>query len=119
MQKPIYKIIGYTEKEYDHKMFQLMFLWAEIYSQGSLHKTQILLANAQINRWFLQEFAKLVKQFKQELKANEVHYKTTVKDRRHQFLLTVDKINDIYPSALITRVKVKQTQVKKATFNYN
>lgn len=117
MQKPIYKLIGYTEEEYQDQVFSIMMMWADTYSQDSTSRMQILLANRQINTWFLAEFKKLVQQFKDELAVNELVYKTNTKDRRHQFLLTVDKIHDIYPKALITRQKAQPIETKKFSNN--
>ena len=105
MNQPIYKLTGYTEKEYETFTYKLIFNWCDIYSQGSDTKMQMLIASRQINNWFHAEYKKLLKQFRTDLAEAELRYKTTTKDRRQLFTVTMTKIYGIYPKVLMQQTK--------------
>ena len=111
MKKPIHKLIGYTEEEYNDLVLKIMLEWADLYGQGSFSKMQTLIANRQINNWFHAEFKNLLKIFRADLAAAERHYKTNTKDRRHLFVVTATKMYDVYPKVLMTAEKVSEKQV--------
>lgn len=118
--KPIHKIIGYTEKQYDQLVFSIMFNWADLYSKGSIKRMQILLANRQINNWFRLEFAKLIKQFRADLKPFENVPGITCKERCRLFTNTVTKMYEIYPKALMTEYKAtEKTRINTKNFSNN
>jgi hypothetical protein len=117
MKKPIHKLIGYTEDQYENLIFKMMLTWADLYSKGSLPKMQTLMANRQINNWFHVEFRKLIALFRTDLAGAESSYKTTSKDRCHLFVVTATKIYDIYPKALMTAVKVSEINTDKKFSN--
>ena len=118
--QPTHKIIGHTQERYNEIVFNLLFKWADLYSQGCNNKMQQIFANTQINNWFHTEYKKLLKQFKNDLKEAEKHYQTTARDRCKMYIETVTKIYDIYPSALLETIKTtKNTIIKKETFNHN
>lgn len=105
----IHKLIGHTEDQYKSLLFQMFFSWADVYSSGCPRSFQKLLLDRQINKWFQTELRKLIKQFREELKPFENQKNITWKDRSSLFISIVYKIQEIYPSALITE--------KKTTFN--
>lgn len=119
MKKPIHKLVGYTQPELDKLIFETMLSWADLYSTGSVAKMQILLANRQINKWFLVELKKLTALFRADLEESELHYKTTMKDRRKLFVVTITKIYEIYPKALMTEVKVTENILESKKFSNN
>jgi hypothetical protein len=118
--KPIHKIIGYTEGQYDTLVFSIMFNWADIYSKESTKRMQMLLANRIINNWFRIEFAKLLKQFRADVQPFENAPGITSKERCRLFVETVTKIYEIYPAALMTEYKAAEKVYKtKSAFSEN
>lgn len=110
MQTPIHTVIGYTEKQYENLTFELMFTWSELYSGGCFRKQQSLLANRQINQWFLKELTKLIKVFREDLEPFKNIKTVTCKERCHLYTTVVTRIYEIYPSALMTEVKSIRTK---------
>lgn len=97
-----------------------MFNWADIYSQSSAEKMQLLFANRQINNWFRAEMKKLIQQFRAEIKAFENEPRITSKERCKLFIKIATSIYNIYPEVLIKQVKcVSNTIIQKKPFNNN
>lgn len=118
--KKIHQIIGYTESQYDQLVFSIMFNWADLYSKESTKRMQMLLANRQINNWFRLEFAKLLKQFRDDLKPFDNRPGISCKERCQLFVNTVTKIYEIYPKALMTEYKTpEKTRINTKHFSNN
>jgi hypothetical protein len=105
MKKPIHKIIGKTEHEYQMLLLQIMLDWSGLYAQGNDKKTQVLLSNRQINNWFRCEAAKLVREFRRVLIPFENERNITCKERCRLFVEIITKIYEIYPSSLLSEHK--------------
>lgn len=55
-------ILQWTSNEYEDRLFLSIWKWCQLYG-GYPSIIQQLLANAEINRWFMYEFAKCENQF--------------------------------------------------------
>lgn len=119
MKKPIHKLVGYTEEELDKLTFEIMFNWADLYSDKSFSRMQFLLANRQINNWFRVELKKLITLFREDLAESELRYKTNMRDRRKLFVTTITKIYEIYPKVLMIEVKTSEKIIGNKNFSSN
>ncbi|MEX6627543.1 hypothetical protein [Tenacibaculum salmonis] len=118
--KPIHKIIGYTPEQFDNLIFQVLFNWAELYSNGCFLTTQKLIVNKQINNWFRIEIRKLIIQYRIDVKPYLNKKGITSKERYLLFSKIISKVFDIYPSVLMHQFKIKEPNViQKQNFNYN
>lgn len=98
---PIHEILGLTKRNYEMRVMQLMLKWSECHCNGSTKIQQLLLVNPLINKWFLLEYTKLLKEFKNRLKPYLNNEKVSNIDKQKLWLGTVDEICEIHPRALI------------------
>lgn len=92
--------LQWSSEEYESRMYLAMFKWCEKHGKfPSL--IQQLLANSQINKWFLQQYSKYEQQFikiaeldPNNLKRLEGHYKACTAE-----------IQDVYPKPLLEQIK--------------
>lgn len=93
-------LLQWSSQEYEDRLFQAIYNWCQ--QKGKLPSViQQLLANAQINKWFLNEYNKCELQF---LKIADVVPNNTEALRSHYKSCTLQIFN-IEPSALMNDIK--------------
>ena len=106
-------LLQWSSQEYEDRLFQTIFNWCQHHGKyPSMIQQQ--LANAQINKWFLQEYHKCELQF---LKIVDVVPNNTKALQDHYKSCTIQMFQ-IYPSGLIDEIK-KNTEFSKASFFLN
>lgn len=91
--------LQWSSDEYDQRLFQTIWNWCHIYGKYP-SIIQQLLANSQVNKWFLTEYEKCEFQF---LKVAEVVPNKVEPLRDHYKACTV-QIMAIYPQPLIDSI---------------
>ncbi len=95
--------LQWSTAEYEARVFQSILNWCELHGkQASI--IQQLLANAEINKWFLQEYAKCEEQF---LKINET-LPNNVNQMREHYKVCTSLIMGLYPVALMEEIKTNK-----------
>lgn len=100
MKNEVIKILKETAADYDERMLQTYWIWADKYGTSPSHVQQ-LLANAAVNKWFMIEFGKLEKQFvdivtMHALKPDQI---------KHQYYASTMQIYKMFPKPLIDNCK--------------
>jgi hypothetical protein len=96
MKKYIKEYLQLSEQEYEDKIFMYYWNWCYKYG-GTESKTQELLANSAVNKWWLFEFQKLEKKFFESLE----HLPKTTQALQNCYRANIVHIFTIYPKALI------------------
>lgn len=104
-----HQLLGYTQQEYESLVFELFFTWSELYGKGSDSRTQFLLTNKPVSKWFVVEYKKLLKEFKKRLKPYLKEGEVSIVDRQKLWIDTTTRIYEIYPKILITEIKIHPT----------
>ena len=93
-------LLQWSTQEYEDRLFQTIYNWCQHYGKYP-SIIQQLLANSQINKWFLQEYHNFELQF---LKIADVVPNNTTALQNHYKSCTI-QIFQIYPSGLIEDIK--------------
>jgi hypothetical protein len=100
IKNQILDYLQWSNDEYEQRLFKTIWNWCQHYGK-SPSLTQQLLANAVINKWFINEYQKCELQF---LKIVEVVPNNTDALRNHYKSCTI-QIMMIYPQTLIDEIK--------------
>ncbi|WP_264520359.1 hypothetical protein [Flavobacterium sp. N1994] len=78
MKNKVIAILAISSEEYDEGIFQTYWSWCKKFATSE-NNCQSLLANAAINRWFMQQYAQYEKNFVDIVdhfpkKPNDLHY---------------------------------------------
>jgi len=92
--------LQWPSEEYDQRLFETIWNWCHIYGKYP-SIIQQLLANSQVNKWFLTEYEKCEIQF---LKVADV-VPNRVEPLRAHYKACTAQIMAIYPQALIDDIK--------------
>lgn len=94
-------VLQWTSEEYEDRLFISIWKWCELY--GSYPSIiQQLLANSEINRWFMYEFSKCELQF---LKITEVTPNTNIKQLETLYKACTAEIQTKFNQPLISKIK--------------
>lgn len=93
-------LLQWSTQEYEDRLFQTMYNWCQQYGKYP-SVIQRLLANSQVNRWFLNEYHKCELEF---LKIADVVPNKTTALQNHYKSCTI-QVFQVFPSALIENIK--------------
>lgn len=93
-------LLQWSTQEYEDRLFQTIYNWCQQHGKYP-SIIQRLLANAQVNKWFLNEYHKCELEF---LKIAEVVPNKTDALQNHYKSCTI-QIFQVFPSALIESIK--------------
>lgn len=106
-------LLQWSAQEYEERLFQTIYNWCQEYGKYP-SIIQQLLANAQINKWFLREYHKCELQF---LNIANVIPNNTNALRNHYKSCTI-QIFTIYPAALMVDIETNKEFINQPQANY-
>jgi hypothetical protein len=106
-------LLQWSTQEYEDRLFQTMYNWCQQYGKYP-SVIQRLLANSQVNRWFLNEYHKCELEF---LKIADVVPNKTTTLQNHYKSCTI-QVFQVFPSALIENIKSNGEFSKILFMNY-
>lgn len=99
-----HEVLGITKHQYEMRLMSLYLQWINIHARNCDKTVQKLMISKSINKWFLKEYSKHLKEFKQSLNPYLKQTNITKSDKQLLWYKTVTKIFKTYPKPLIDQV---------------
>jgi hypothetical protein len=125
MSKTINQKLKMTPEEYEDLIFGAYARWCESVTINT-HEFQKVLANSSINKWFMMEYSKCEKEFKQLTARYEENDTIIAEDFKRCYSECTYRMFNIRPMALLQEINKKKSVdsikfhgVKIETLNFN